>query len=57
VPTCNETFQNAEANPITYEVNAVKHVRGAGDRYKTQCRVSLTFAEEDLNIESEYQEA
>lgn len=57
VPTCNETFQNADANPITYEVNAVKHVRSAGDRYKTTCRVALTFAEEDLTIESKYQDA
>lgn len=57
VPTCNDTYQNASANPITYEVSAVKHVRTAGDRYKTQCRVSLMFDEDDLDIEKEYREA
>jgi len=58
VPICNDTYPNANANAITYEVNAVKHVREAGDRYKTDVRCSIVFAEEDLTVaESRYQEA
>jgi len=57
-PICNETYENVNASPITYEVNAVKHVRGAGDRYKTDVRCSIVFAEEDLRVaEERYQEA
>ena len=57
VPVCNDQFTNVEASPITYEVNAVKHIRGAGDRYKTDVRASVVFSEDDLDITAEYQEA
>lgn len=57
IPTCNDTFQNADANPITYEVNGVRHQRSAGERYKTAIQCSIVFAEEDLEVEAKYQEA
>lgn len=57
IPACNDTFPQAEAKPITYEVNGVKHTRSAGEAYKTQCKVSLTFAEKDLDITAEYHDA
>lgn len=57
IPACNDTFPNANVSPITYEVNAVKHTRNAGERYTTDVRCSIVFSESDLSVESEYQEA
>lgn len=56
VPHCNDTFINADVTPITYEVNGVKHIRSAGQQYKTEVGVSMVFDEELLEVESEYVE-
>lgn len=56
IPTCNDTYQNANATPITLEVNSVHHVRAAGKPYTTELGVSLVFDETKLEIESNYQE-
>lgn len=57
IPHCNDTFPNADIKPITYEVNSVTHRRAAGERYKTELGVSLTFDESLLEVESEYRKA
>jgi hypothetical protein len=56
-PTCNDTYINANAEPITYEVNGVKHVRKAGEKYTTEVGVSLSIEERLINVEAEYKEA
>jgi hypothetical protein len=56
-PTCNDTYINANAEPMTWEVNGVKHVRKAGERYTTEVGVSLTVEERLLNVEGEYKES
>lgn len=57
IPTCNDTYENANAVPITYEVNSVRHVRSAEQPYTTELGVSLVFDESKLEIESEYRES
>jgi hypothetical protein len=57
VPTCNDTFRNANAPPMTWEVNGVKHSRMAGERYTTELGVSLTVDDSQLNVTAEYREA
>jgi hypothetical protein len=57
LPTCNGTYENANANPITWEVNGVKHTRKAGERHKTKLGVSMTLEESLMRVESEYKEA
>jgi hypothetical protein len=57
IPACNDTFPNAEAQPITYEVNSVKHTRSAGERCTTELGVSITFSESDLDVTAEYRKA
>lgn len=57
VPQCNDMFPNANVNPITYEVNSVKHRRSAGERYKTNLGVSLVFDESLLTVETQYKRA
>lgn len=56
IPTCNDTYQNANTTPITYEINSVRHVRAAEKPYTTELGVSLVFDESQLEIESEYRE-
>lgn len=54
VPTCNDTYTNANATPMTWEVNGVKHTRKAGEPYTTELGVSVSVDESLLNVESEY---
>lgn len=56
VPTCNDTYRNANADPITWEVNGVKHIRRAGEQYKTELGVSIAVLDEHITVESEYRE-
>lgn len=57
IPVCNDIFAAIDAEPITYEVNRVKHRRAAGERYTTELGVSLLFDEGQLEIEAEMKEA
>jgi hypothetical protein len=57
LPTCNGTYENVNATPITWEVNGVKHTRKAGERHKTKLGVSMTLEESLMRVESEYKEA
>lgn len=57
VPICNDVFTNVDVSPITYEVNRVKHIREAGDRYRTTCGVSLVMDESLLEVTSEMRDA
>lgn len=57
IPHCGDTFANTEVNPITYEVNRVKHKREAGSRYTTELGVSLVYDESLVEIEKEYRRA
>lgn len=57
IPTCNDTYPNANINPITYEVNSVKHTCEAGERYTSELGVSMVFDESLLTVESQYVDA
>lgn len=57
VPVCNETYPNANAEPITWEVNSVKHISSGTDRFKTELGVSIYFDESKLEITSTYKTA
>lgn len=54
VPACNGIYPNADLDPITYEVNEVRHRRAADEPYKTELGVSLHFSQSQLEIEQEY---
>lgn len=56
IPVCNDIYTNANAAPILYEVNSVKHETRGGERYTTDLGVSLTFDESQLNKTVEYRE-
>lgn len=55
-PVCNDIYTNANATPIEWEVNGVKHTRKAGERYTTELGVSITVEERFLNTTAEYRE-
>lgn len=57
VPACNDTFPNANMEPITWEVNGVKHTRSGGDRYKTELGVSISLDDSQITTVAEYKEA
>lgn len=57
VPVCNDIYANVDANPITYEVNSVKHRRVAGERYTTELGVSLVMDESEIEVTARMEEA
>lgn len=57
IPVCNDIYANINADPLTYEVNGVKHRRAAGERYTTELNVSLVFDEDQLEVEARMEEA
>lgn len=57
MPTCNDTYLNANAEPITWEVNGVKHTREAGKPFTTELGVSLAVEEFNIETDAEYREA
>jgi len=57
VTVCDGLFPNADAPPITYEVESVHHRREAGVPYETELDVALTFDENNLDITATYKEA
>lgn len=57
IPVCNDIYANINADPLTYEVNGVKHRRAAGERYTTELNVSLIFKEAKLEVTAEMREA
>lgn len=54
---CNDTYPNVEVEPITWEVNGVKHIRKADDVYKTELAVSLAIEDRNITVESEYRKS
>jgi hypothetical protein len=53
IPVCNDTYQNANAPPLDYEIMNARHKKKAGERYKTHCSVTLQFNPTDLDVQSE----
>jgi hypothetical protein len=55
LPVCEDTYTNVEAEPVEFEVNAVKHERTATEQYTTELGVSIQVVDSKINvIESEY---
>ena len=55
LPVCEDTYRNVEAEPVEFEVNAVKHERTATEQYTTELGVSIQVVDSKINVvESEY---
>ena len=52
IPVCDDVFPNADTEPITFEVNSVRHVKKATERYVTECDVSFVFDESKVETTS-----
>jgi hypothetical protein len=48
IPVCQDTYPNTEAAPITWEINAVKHIHGGNRQYT--CELGLSIAVQDDKI-------
>lgn len=55
LPTCNGKIESTEVPPIRYQVEEVKHIKKAGQPYKTEIRVSA-FAKDIAIIEARMEE-
>ena len=50
-PVCDDTFTNVSSQPLTWEVNGIKHIRNAGERYTTEIGTSIAFDDSQVTVE------
>jgi len=53
-PACDGNYQNIDFDPVTWEVNSVKHINKNGKQFRTELGVSIAVRDEFLSVESEY---